>query len=217
MLFCFLENNSLFFLLLFQIHAHQYATGTPEERCELIELWDIGGSSVHRESCSVFMDNVAGVIFVHDLSNSKSEQNLALWADLIYNYRLQNSQMNFNSSRLANDSQINCNLLAPDIEKFGSFPTLIVGRRFVCLFACLKCIFKAVVWIWPLNEHAIIPFSCRRSNPRKVCCSTREKKSRPARRPAFFFRGFSTRSSKRIAQSRIVYRFRSRVDVVFYK
>ena len=60
-----------------QILPHQYSAGTPQESLELIELWDIGGSNVHRQASTVFLDNVCGVIFVHDLSNSKSEQNLS--------------------------------------------------------------------------------------------------------------------------------------------
>lgn len=48
--------------------VHQYAAGTPQEGVELVELWDIGGSSMHREVSAVFLDDQ-----VH--GNSKSMGN----------------------------------------------------------------------------------------------------------------------------------------------
>lgn len=106
-----------------QILPHQYFAGTPQESMELIELWDVGGSNVHRKASTVFLDNVCGVIFVHDLSNSKSEQNLSQWSDLLYNYR--QTQYNTNSSRVG--FEINSPFL--DVERSGTLPTLVVGSR----------------------------------------------------------------------------------------
>uniref|UniRef100_A0A183GNQ0 J domain-containing protein n=1 Tax=Heligmosomoides polygyrus TaxID=6339 RepID=A0A183GNQ0_HELPZ len=48
--------------------------GTSEQRSELMELWDIGGSGAHRAASVVFLDGAAGAILVHDLSNKKSEE-----------------------------------------------------------------------------------------------------------------------------------------------
>lgn len=36
--------------------AHQYRAGSSEEQTELIELWDIGGSTVHRKASVVFLE-----------------------------------------------------------------------------------------------------------------------------------------------------------------
>lgn len=103
--------------------AHQYEAGTPQQELELIELWDIGGSNAHREACTVYFENVFGVIYVHDLSNSKSEENLAQWSDLFNGHR--SAQGNQSMNRLSSDySSPFC-----DVEKMGLLPTLIVGRQ----------------------------------------------------------------------------------------
>ncbi|KAI1724902.1 ras of complex, roc, domain of DAPkinase domain-containing protein [Ditylenchus destructor] len=106
-----------------QILPHQYSAGTPQESVELIELWDVGGTNVHRQASTVFLDNVCGVIFVHDLSNSKSEQNLLQWSDLLYNHR--QTHYNSNSSRVG--FEFNSPFL--DVERSGTLPTLVVGSR----------------------------------------------------------------------------------------
>ncbi|RCN37054.1 DnaJ domain protein [Ancylostoma caninum] len=62
---------------------HEYKAGTSEQRSELMELWDIGGSGAHRAASAVFLDGAAGAILVHDLSNKKSEENLSQWLSLI--------------------------------------------------------------------------------------------------------------------------------------
>jgi GTPase SAR1 family protein len=62
---------------------HQYAAGTPKECFEIVELWDVSGSNVHRKTAAnVFFDGAQGVIFVYDLSNSRSEENLAQWTQV---------------------------------------------------------------------------------------------------------------------------------------
>ncbi|XGW28082.1 hypothetical protein V3C99_008134, partial [Haemonchus contortus] len=62
---------------------HEYKAGTSEQRSELMELWDIGGSGAHRAASAVFLDGAAGAILVHDLSNKKSEENLSQWLSLL--------------------------------------------------------------------------------------------------------------------------------------
>lgn len=78
------------------------------------------------------METVAGVIFVHDLSNIRSEQNLANWVDIFYTYRMQNMQANLNSTRNGSFStdftSPNVSLLG-DVERCGTLPTLIVGKE----------------------------------------------------------------------------------------
>lgn len=62
---------------------HEYRTGTAEQRSELIELWDIGGTVSHRNAAQVLLDGAAGAILVHDLSNKKSQENLAQWLSML--------------------------------------------------------------------------------------------------------------------------------------
>lgn len=62
---------------------HEYRTGSAEQRSELIELWDIGGTVSHRNAAQVFLDGAAGAILVHDLSNKKSEENLSQWLSML--------------------------------------------------------------------------------------------------------------------------------------
>lgn len=82
---CNAQVYPLYSRLLFKVFMHQYAGGTPKECFEIVELWDISGSNVHRKTAaSVFFDNpIHGVIFVYDLSNSRSEENLALWTQVL--------------------------------------------------------------------------------------------------------------------------------------
>lgn len=62
---------------------HEYKAGTSEQRSELMELWDIGGSSSHRAASAVFLEGAIGAILVHDLSNKRSEENLSQWLSLL--------------------------------------------------------------------------------------------------------------------------------------
>lgn len=61
------------------VKLHQYKEGTAGQRTFFLEFWDIGGSSGHENSRSVFYTSAHGVILVHDLTNRKSEQNLFKW------------------------------------------------------------------------------------------------------------------------------------------
>ncbi|CAD5224241.1 unnamed protein product [Bursaphelenchus xylophilus] len=100
-----------------KVLAHQFAAGTPQESTEIIELWDVGGANIHRQTAArVFSDNVCGIIYVHDLTNSRSEQNLAQWAALLEEYPGPNGSQRFGEfNRLG------------DVEKIGYLPTLVVG------------------------------------------------------------------------------------------
>ncbi|CAL8116315.1 unnamed protein product [Orchesella dallaii] len=67
-----------------EVKLHDYKAGTPQQKPYFIELWDIGGSSSHRNSRSTFFNGVNGVILVHDLGNRKSEANLRKWLKEIF-------------------------------------------------------------------------------------------------------------------------------------
>ncbi|CAB55148.2 Rab-like protein 3 [Caenorhabditis elegans] len=62
---------------------HEYRAGTPEQRTELLELWDIGGMVAHRQAAQVFFEGAVGAILVHDLTNKRSEENLATWLTML--------------------------------------------------------------------------------------------------------------------------------------
>ncbi|XP_048766702.1 rab-like protein 3 isoform X2 [Ostrea edulis] len=68
-----------------EVKLHDYKAGTPGERSYFIEMWDIGGSTSHQNSRSIFYHSVHGIILVHDLSNSKSHQNLRKWLAEVMN------------------------------------------------------------------------------------------------------------------------------------
>jgi GTPase SAR1 family protein len=120
---------------LFEVLPHQFAAGTPQESIEIIELWDVGGSKsiiyaflstffiigiLHRQTAArVFTENVSGLIFVHDLSNNRSEQSLMQWCSLLEEYSSKDacsSPQRFNEFSKLNDAEHICNL-----------PTLVVG------------------------------------------------------------------------------------------
>lgn len=61
------------------IKLHEYSEGTPAQRSQLLELWDIGGSRGHFIARQILYQNVYGIILVHDLTNSKSHVNLRKW------------------------------------------------------------------------------------------------------------------------------------------
>eukprot|EP00794_Sanderia_malayensis_P000143 gene143-755_t len=55
------------------------------DKSVFIEFWDVGGSTSHQNSRSIFYNSVNGVILVHDLSNKKSYQNLRKWfSEVLY-------------------------------------------------------------------------------------------------------------------------------------
>ncbi|KAJ8314877.1 hypothetical protein KUTeg_007027 [Tegillarca granosa] len=68
-----------------KVLLHEYKAGTPSEKTYFIELWDVGGSTSHQNSRSIFYNPVHGVILVHDLTNRKSHQNLRKWLGEVMN------------------------------------------------------------------------------------------------------------------------------------
>lgn len=103
------------------IIAHQYRAGSTEEQMELIELWDIGGSSVHQKASVIFLEGAAGAILVHDLSNKKSELNLSQWVALLRG-------VSFSSSTSAIAFSSSLRPLLSDIE-CSPVPSLVVGCK----------------------------------------------------------------------------------------
>ncbi|XP_062609920.1 rab-like protein 3 isoform X3 [Saccostrea cucullata] len=68
-----------------EVKLHDYKAGTPGEKTFFIEMWDVGGSTSHRNSRSIFYHSVHGILLVHDLSNRKSHQNLRKWLAEVIN------------------------------------------------------------------------------------------------------------------------------------
>jgi len=62
-----------------EVKLHDFKAGTPQQKTYFVDLWDIGGSSSHRNTRGVFYNGVNGIILVHDLTNRKSEANLHKW------------------------------------------------------------------------------------------------------------------------------------------
>ncbi|CAI2352039.1 unnamed protein product [Caenorhabditis sp. 36 PRJEB53466] len=97
---------------------HEYRAGTPEQRAELIELWDVGGMVAHRQAAHVFFEGAVGAILVHDLTNKRSEENLATWLTMLDGKpRAQNSSKDSAAVALKVDIE-SCNI-----------PVLIVGTK----------------------------------------------------------------------------------------
>ncbi|MFH4979073.1 hypothetical protein AB6A40_005782 [Gnathostoma spinigerum] len=104
------------------VFPHQYRAGSSMEQTELIELWDIGGSSVHRAASSVFLEGAEGVILVYDLSNKKSEESLAQWAALL------RGSLSPSPSLLPTSISPSLRPLFSDVER-APLPTLLVGCK----------------------------------------------------------------------------------------
>lgn len=113
-----------------ELISYTFATGTPNECTEIVELWDVGGTSIHRRTArEIFMDDAIGIILVHDLSNSKSEENLMQWVNLFYDNP-------FGKRKISCPTQPM--MFTPDYEHNQHLPTLIVGKLFLQLFINLK-------------------------------------------------------------------------------
>ncbi|GLV48586.1 uncharacterized protein CBL_06018 [Carabus blaptoides fortunei] len=68
-----------------EVKLHEFKEGTPVQKPYFIELWDVGGSSQHRNARSVFYTPTHGIILIHDLTNRKSQENLQKWLSEILN------------------------------------------------------------------------------------------------------------------------------------
>ncbi|VDN42910.1 unnamed protein product [Gongylonema pulchrum] len=101
--------------------AHQYKAGSAEEQTELVELWDIGGSTIHQKASAIFLEGATGAILVHDLSNKKSELNLSQWLALLRGESLPITSTAFTSP-------VTSRSLLTDIESVP-VPVLVVGCK----------------------------------------------------------------------------------------
>lgn len=61
------------------------SSSSGRDRDVFLEFWDVGGSSGHRNSRSIFYSGIDGLIVVHDLSNRKSFLNLQKWVREAFN------------------------------------------------------------------------------------------------------------------------------------
>ncbi|XP_075233486.1 rab-like protein 3 isoform X1 [Lycorma delicatula] len=103
-----------------EVKLHEYKEGTSYQKTYFIELWDVGGSSNHRMTRSVFYNSVHGIILVHDLTNRKSQQNLQKWLAEVFsrdgNSKLRNSSFDdFDPEQFIGSNQI---------------PVLVIGTKF---------------------------------------------------------------------------------------
>lgn len=68
-----------------EVKLHEYKEGSTAQQSYFIELFDIGGSISHQNTRGVFYNPTHGIILVHDLTNSKSHENLQRWLYEILN------------------------------------------------------------------------------------------------------------------------------------
>lgn len=115
-----------------EVKLHDFKAGTPQQKTYFIDLWDVGGSSSHRNSRSVFYNGVNGVILVHDLTNRKSEANLRKWLKEIFTSRERES--NSHGLGLASPSVTSStsSLLRDDDDDFD--PEQFVGSTQIPVF-----------------------------------------------------------------------------------
>lgn len=122
-----------------EVKLHDFKAGTPQQKTYFIELWDIGGSSSHRNSRPVFYNGVNGVILVHDLTNRKSEVNLRKWLKEIFTNREKENTHFLGSPYYGNSQASSANSLLSwdddddfDAEQFvGStqLPVFVIGTK----------------------------------------------------------------------------------------
>ena len=59
----------------------------------VVELWDVGGGSMIRDSRHVFYDrDYHGIVLVYDASNPKSQQSISRWSQEFLDFRSQHHQ-----------------------------------------------------------------------------------------------------------------------------
>ncbi|XP_050431738.1 rab-like protein 3 [Adelges cooleyi] len=68
-----------------ELKLYKYMESTPRQRNCFIEMWDIGGSSNHKNTRHIFYNSIQGIILVYDLTNLKSSENLHKWLAEIMN------------------------------------------------------------------------------------------------------------------------------------
>ncbi|XP_065057000.1 rab-like protein 3 [Rhopilema esculentum] len=111
-----------------EVLLYEYQQGSSsEEKSIYIELWDVGGSTSHKNSRSIFYNNVNGVILVHDLSNKKSIQNLRKWFAELLNC----GKQDFTGVIVRGSSPEYNGSIDFDLDQFSGnqLPVLIVGTK----------------------------------------------------------------------------------------
>ncbi|XP_054271980.1 rab-like protein 3 [Macrosteles quadrilineatus] len=88
------------------VKLHEYEEGMPKQRSYFVELWDVGGSSSHRNARHVFYSSVHGIILVHDLTNRKSHQNLQKWLAEVLNREEGTKKEDFDPEHFVGATQI---------------------------------------------------------------------------------------------------------------
>ncbi|XP_039293276.1 rab-like protein 3 isoform X1 [Nilaparvata lugens] len=117
-----------------EVKLHEYKEGTPQQKTYFIELWDVGGSSNHRNSRCVFHNSVHGVILVHDLCNKKSHQNLPKWLAEVYS-RDANAKNRYSDGDEFDPEQFAGSSQCGDFMSFGfnldefKTPILVIGTK----------------------------------------------------------------------------------------
>lgn len=93
-----------------EVKLHEYKEGTPQQRTFCVDLWDVGGSLSHKNTRSVFYNQVHGIILVHDLTNRKSNENLREWLIGILNKdgkdTMKNLDLEFDPEQFIGSTQI---------------------------------------------------------------------------------------------------------------
>eukprot|EP00118_Oscarella_pearsei_P010491 m.64681 g.64681 ORF g.64681 m.64681 type:complete len:218 (+) comp35270_c0_seq3:331-984(+) len=100
-----------------------------QSKTYFLELWDVGGSSGHKNARSIFYTSYHGLILVYDLTNRKSYGNLSRWLAEV---------LDFGVSREASSSTVFGHARKPskpsiefDPEQYldSQVPVLVVGTK----------------------------------------------------------------------------------------
>ena len=112
-----------------EVKLHSYKEGISsaskeKEKPFIIEFFDIGGSLQHKTSRHIFYSNFHGVIFVHDLTNKKSLNNILKWRD-----ELLSKTNNFDSTSYSFEKQSHKRSDAKMDHLYLPVPVLMVGTK----------------------------------------------------------------------------------------
>jgi Rab-like protein 3 len=107
-----------------EVKLHEFKEGLPQQKTYFVELWDVGGSSSHRNTRSIFYNPVNGIILVHDLTNRKSQQNLQKWLSEIINHessgKASKSFDDFDPEQFLGSTQIPILVIGTKLDLAGS-------------------------------------------------------------------------------------------------
>lgn len=112
-----------------EVKQHEYCEGTPKQRSCFIELWDIGGSRAHSSARPIYYNSFHGIILVHDLTNSKSHNNLRQWLGEVFYSRDPTKESGFKVGSLLGAPAYET--LDFDMESFAekNIPVLVVATK----------------------------------------------------------------------------------------